>query len=173
MVPANRDRLPDFTEPGRSGAADLNLSGNGLERIFCRKLQRDAGDVPEHQSGALKDGLQIRPGYIRDAIDRASTSSAINRRADDHSFDHVLSEEVSACLGMACAGQVVYLTHHQNLCEIARTVVHGVTATNSDSDPGAAGGQKIAPFATAVEVGPESQKRRLRSNEQPPSVHAL
>ncbi|MET2831565.1 ATP-binding protein [Mesorhizobium shangrilense] len=49
--------------------------------------------------------------------------------ADDimETFDHVRSEEVFRLFGeMANAGQVIYLTHHQHLCEIARTVVPGV-----------------------------------------------
>ena len=50
--------------------------------------------------------------------------------ADDimETFDHVRSEEVFRLFGeMAGAGQVIYLTHHQHLCEIARTVVPGVS----------------------------------------------
>jgi uncharacterized protein YhaN len=49
--------------------------------------------------------------------------------ADDimETFDHVRSEEVFRLFGeMASAGQVIYLTHHQHLCEIAKTVVPGV-----------------------------------------------
>ncbi|TPK73889.1 hypothetical protein FJ950_28195 [Mesorhizobium sp. B2-3-14] len=49
--------------------------------------------------------------------------------ADDimETFDHVRSEEVFRLFGqMADAGQVIYLTHHQHLCEIAKTVVPGV-----------------------------------------------
>ncbi|TPN63614.1 hypothetical protein FJ986_23495 [Mesorhizobium sp. B1-1-1] len=49
--------------------------------------------------------------------------------ADDimETFDHVRSEEVFRLFGeMANAGQVVYLTHHQHLCEIAKTIVPGV-----------------------------------------------
>jgi uncharacterized protein YhaN len=49
--------------------------------------------------------------------------------ADDimETFDHVRSEEVFKLFGdMACAGQVIYLTHHQHLCDIARAVVPGV-----------------------------------------------
>ena len=49
--------------------------------------------------------------------------------ADDimETFDHVRSEEVFRLFGeMAQTGQVVYLTHHQHLCEIARQVVPGV-----------------------------------------------
>ncbi|QPC95763.1 AAA family ATPase [Mesorhizobium sp. INR15] len=50
--------------------------------------------------------------------------------ADDimETFDHVRSEEVFRLFGaMASAGQVIYLTHHQHLCEIAKAVVPGVT----------------------------------------------
>ncbi|MEI9411889.1 ATP-binding protein [Mesorhizobium salmacidum] len=50
--------------------------------------------------------------------------------ADDimETFDHVRSEEVFRLFGqMADAGQVIYLTHHQHLCEIAKTIVPGVT----------------------------------------------
>ncbi|GLS36329.1 sugar translocase [Mesorhizobium tianshanense] len=50
--------------------------------------------------------------------------------ADDimETFDHFRSEEVFRLFGeMASAGQVIYLTHHQHLCEIAKAVVPGVT----------------------------------------------
>ncbi|MDW6020654.1 AAA family ATPase [Mesorhizobium sp. BAC0120] len=50
--------------------------------------------------------------------------------ADDimETFDHFRSEEVFRLFGqMACAGQVIYLTHHQHLCEIAKAVVPSVT----------------------------------------------
>lgn len=50
--------------------------------------------------------------------------------ADDimETFDHLRSEEVFRLFGeMAGVGQVIYLTHHQHLCEIARTVIPGVT----------------------------------------------
>lgn len=49
--------------------------------------------------------------------------------ADDimESFDNPRSEEVFRLLGeMAKVGQVIYLTHHAHLCEIARNVVPGV-----------------------------------------------
>jgi len=49
--------------------------------------------------------------------------------ADDimESFDNPRSEEVFRLLGeTAKAGQVIYLTHHWHLCEIARTVVPNV-----------------------------------------------
>ncbi|MBX5162217.1 MULTISPECIES: AAA family ATPase [unclassified Rhizobium] len=50
--------------------------------------------------------------------------------ADDimESFDNPRSEEVFRLLGeMAKVGQVIYLTHHWHLCEIARNVVSNVT----------------------------------------------
>ncbi|MER8437310.1 AAA family ATPase [Mesorhizobium sp. M1312] len=50
--------------------------------------------------------------------------------ADDimETFDHIRSEEVFKLFGeMACAGQVIYLTHHQHLCEIAKAVIPSVT----------------------------------------------
>jgi uncharacterized protein YhaN len=40
------------------------------------------------------------------------------------SFDNPRSEEVFRLLGeMAKVGQVIYLTHHLHLCEIAKSVV--------------------------------------------------
>lgn len=50
--------------------------------------------------------------------------------ADDimESFDNPRSEEVFRLLGeMTKVGQVIYLTHHWHLCEIAQRVVPGVT----------------------------------------------
>jgi uncharacterized protein YhaN len=49
--------------------------------------------------------------------------------ADDimETFDHLRSEEVFRLFGeMAKVGQVIYLTHHQHLCEIAKSVVPNV-----------------------------------------------
>ncbi|MER8632292.1 AAA family ATPase [Mesorhizobium opportunistum] len=48
--------------------------------------------------------------------------------ADDimETFDHIRSEEVFRLFGeMADMGQVIYLTHHKHLCEIAKAVVPG------------------------------------------------
>ncbi|MER9829771.1 AAA family ATPase [Mesorhizobium sp. M0134] len=42
-------------------------------------------------------------------------------------FDHLRSEEVFRLFGeMASVGQVIYLTHHQHLCEIAKSVIPDV-----------------------------------------------
>ncbi|CCV03103.1 conserved hypothetical protein [Mesorhizobium metallidurans STM 2683] len=49
--------------------------------------------------------------------------------ADDimETFDHLRSEEVFRLFGeMASVGQVIYLTHHQHLCDIARVVIPNV-----------------------------------------------
>ncbi|CDX57712.1 conserved hypothetical protein [Mesorhizobium plurifarium] len=49
--------------------------------------------------------------------------------ADDimETFDHLRSEEVFRLFGeMASVGQVIYLTHHQHLCDIARAVIPDV-----------------------------------------------
>ncbi|UCI10639.1 ATP-binding protein [Mesorhizobium sp. B1-1-8] len=49
--------------------------------------------------------------------------------ADDimETFDHLRSEEVFRLFGeMASVGQVIYLTHHQHLCEIAKSVIPDV-----------------------------------------------
>jgi uncharacterized protein YhaN len=59
----------------------------------------------------------------------AAVRPAIPFVADDimESFDNPRSEEVFRLLGqMADVGQVIYLTHHWHLCEIARAVVPGV-----------------------------------------------
>ncbi|RWQ49515.1 AAA family ATPase [Mesorhizobium sp.] len=50
--------------------------------------------------------------------------------ADDimETFDHIRSEEVFRLFGeMAGMGQVIYLTHHKHLCELAKAVVPGTT----------------------------------------------
>lgn len=59
----------------------------------------------------------------------AQFRSSVPFIADDimETFDHVRSEEVFRLFGeMASAGQVIYLTHHQHLCEIAKAVVPSV-----------------------------------------------
>lgn len=59
----------------------------------------------------------------------AQVRSSVPFIADDimETFDHVRSEEVFRLFGeMARTGQVIYLTHHHHLCEIAREVVPGV-----------------------------------------------
>ena len=59
----------------------------------------------------------------------AQVRPAVPFVADDimETFDHVRSEEVfKLFFQMADVGQVIYLTHHRHLCEIAKTVVPGV-----------------------------------------------
>ena len=53
--------------------------------------------------------------------------------ADDimETFDELRSEEVFRLFGeMAKLGQVIYLTHHRHLCDIAKTVVPEVKIHN-------------------------------------------
>jgi len=55
--------------------------------------------------------------------------------ADDimETFDHVRSEEVFKLFAeMAEVGQVIYLTHHRHLCDIAKAVVPGVSIHELD-----------------------------------------
>ena len=59
----------------------------------------------------------------------AQHSPSVPFIADDimETFDHVRSEEVFRLFAeMARTGQVIYLTHHLHLCEIAKTVVPSV-----------------------------------------------
>lgn len=59
----------------------------------------------------------------------AQVRPAVPFIADDimETFDHVRSEEVFKLFAqMADVGQVIYLTHHRHLCDIAKTVVPGV-----------------------------------------------
>ncbi len=59
----------------------------------------------------------------------AAVRPAVPFVADDimETFDELRSEEVFRLFGqMATLGQVIYLTHHRHLCEIAQAVVPGV-----------------------------------------------
>ena len=59
----------------------------------------------------------------------AKLRSTVPFIADDimETFDHLRSEEVFRLFGeMASVGQVIYLTHHQHLCDIAKAVIPDV-----------------------------------------------
>lgn len=63
----------------------------------------------------------------------AAVRPAVPFVADDimETFDELRSEEVFRLFGdMAKLGQVIYLTHHRHLCDIAREVVPGVKIHN-------------------------------------------
>ncbi|MCY1666488.1 ATP-binding protein [Rhizobium sp. SL86] len=63
----------------------------------------------------------------------AAVRPAVPFVADDimETFDELRSEEVFRLFGeMAKLGQVIYLTHHRHLCDIARQVVPGVKIHN-------------------------------------------
>ncbi|MES0002503.1 AAA family ATPase [Mesorhizobium sp. M0051] len=104
------------TQPAKGGEVLIALQRDGKSKI----------------ADALSKGAQFQlylalrlAGYYEFAKLRPSVPFI----ADDimETFDHVRSEEVFKLFAeMASAGQVIYLTHHQHLCEIARAVVPGV-----------------------------------------------
>ncbi len=68
----------------------------------------------------------------------AQARPAVPFIADDimETFDEPRSAQVFRLLGeMAKIGQVIYLTHHRHLCEMARSVVPEVTIHNLDQSP--------------------------------------
>jgi uncharacterized protein YhaN len=89
-------------------------------------------DGPSKVADALSKGARFQlylalrlAGYYEFAKLRPSVPFI----ADDimETFDHLRSEEVFRLFGeMACVGQVIYLTHHQHLCDIAKTVIPNV-----------------------------------------------
>ena len=94
----------------------------GIDRNGGSKLARDMSTGTQFQ---LYLALRLA-GYEEIAAVRPSVPFV----ADDimESFDNPRSEEVFRLLGaMANTGQVIYLTHHWHLCEIARAVVPNVT----------------------------------------------
>ncbi|KQT48165.1 hypothetical protein ASG47_07280 [Devosia sp. Leaf420] len=98
-------------------------SKNGEVLIAIQK------DGPSKVADALSKGARFQlylalrlAGYYEFAQARAPVPFI----ADDimETFDHVRSEEVFRLFGeMATVGQVIYLTHHRHLCEIAQAVV--------------------------------------------------
>ncbi|MES0020972.1 AAA family ATPase [Mesorhizobium sp. M0036] len=87
------------------------------------------GDGQSKGTDALSKGARFQlylalrlAGYYEFAQFRPSVPFI----ADDimETFDHIRSEEVFRLFGeMANTGQVIYLTHHKHLCEIAKAVV--------------------------------------------------
>ncbi|MGX5851452.1 AAA family ATPase [Mesorhizobium sp. PL10] len=105
------------TQPVKGGEVLIAVQGDGQSKI--------ADALSKGARFQLYLALRLA-GYYEFARLRSSVPFI----ADDimETFDHVRSEEVFRLFGeMATAGQVIYLTHHQHLCEIAKTVVPGVT----------------------------------------------
>ncbi|GAA2813239.1 hypothetical protein GCM10010836_00170 [Aminobacter aminovorans] len=104
------------TQPVKGGEALIAMQRDGQSKV--------ADALSKGARFQLYLALRLA-GYYEFAQVRASVPFI----ADDimETFDHVRSEEVFRLFGeMAKTGQVIYLTHHQHLCEIAREVVPGV-----------------------------------------------
>lgn len=97
----------------------------GLPRLGGSKL---AGDMSKGTQFQLYLALRVA-GYQEFARNRPPVPFI----ADDimETFDEPRSEQVFRLLGeMACIGQVVYLTHHRHLCEIAQAAIPTVRVHN-------------------------------------------
>lgn len=102
-------------QPVKGGEVLIAVQGNGQSKV----------------TDALSKGARFQlylalrlAGYYEFAQFRPSVPFI----ADDimETFDHIRSEEVFRLFGeMANTGQVIYLTHHKHLCEIAEAVVPG------------------------------------------------
>ncbi|ESW91068.1 hypothetical protein X770_08720 [Mesorhizobium sp. LSJC269B00] len=101
------------TQPVKGGEVLIAVQGDGQSKV----------------TDALSKGARFQlylalrlAGYYEFAQFRPSVPFI----ADDimETFDHIRSEEVFRLFGeMANTGQVIYLTHHKHLCEIAKAVV--------------------------------------------------
>ncbi|ESX03906.1 hypothetical protein X769_15630 [Mesorhizobium sp. LSJC268A00] len=102
-------------QPAKGGEVLIAVQGDGQSKV----------------TDALSKGARFQlylalrlAGYYEFAQFRPSVPFI----ADDimETFDHIRSEEVFRLFGeMANKGQVIYLTHHKHLCEIAKAVVPG------------------------------------------------
>ncbi|RWP89449.1 MAG: hypothetical protein EOR11_09545 [Mesorhizobium sp.] len=103
------------TQPVRGGEVLIAVQGDGQSKV-TEALSKGA---------RFQLYLALRlAGYYEFAQFRPSVPFV----ADDimETFDHIRSEEVFRLFGaMANTGQVIYLTHHKHLCEIAEAVVPG------------------------------------------------
>lgn len=105
------------TQPAKNGEVLIAIQGDGSSKM--------ADALSKGARFQLYLALRLA-GYY----EFAQVRSPVPFIADDimETFDHVRSEEVFRLFGeMASVGQVIYLTHHRHLCDIAREVVPGVT----------------------------------------------
>ncbi|HEV2503674.1 MAG TPA: AAA family ATPase [Mesorhizobium sp.] len=105
------------TQPAKSGDVLIAMQRDGQSKL--------ANALSKGARFQLYLALRLA-GYYEFAQLRPSVPFI----ADDimETFDHVRSEEVFRLFGdMAKVGQVIYLTHHQHLCDIAKKVVPGAT----------------------------------------------
>ncbi|MBS9722133.1 AAA family ATPase [Tianweitania sp. BSSL-BM11] len=104
------------TRPEKSGEVLIGLSRNGGSKL--------ATDMSKGTRFQLYLALRLA-GYE----EFASARPAVPFVADDimETFDEPRSEEVFRLFGeMAAKGQVIYLTHHRHLCDIAAEMVPSV-----------------------------------------------
>lgn len=105
------------TQPAKSGEVLIAMQRDGQSKL--------ANALSKGARFQLYLALRLA-GYY----EFAQLRPAVPFIADDimETFDHVRSEEVFRLFGdMAKVGQVIYLTHHQHLCDIAKKVVPGAT----------------------------------------------
>lgn len=105
------------TQPAKSGEVLIAMQRDGQSKL--------ASALSKGARFQLYLALRLA-GYYEFAQFRP----AVPFIADDimETFDHLRAEEVFRLFGeMAKVGQVIYLTHHQHLCDIAKKVVPGAT----------------------------------------------
>lgn len=105
------------TQPARGGEVLIAMQRDGQSKV--------ADALSKGARFQLYLALRLA-GYYEFAQFRQSVPFV----ADDimETFDHIRSEEVFRLFGeMAGIGQVIYLTHHKHLCEIAKAVVPAAT----------------------------------------------
>ena len=125
MMTRASDAFASITRGQYTGLTTQPLKGEDVLVAIQRDGQSKIADALS-KGARFQLYLALRlAGYYEFAQHRPSVPFI----ADDimETFDHVRSEEVFRLFAeMARIGQVIYLTHHQHLCEIAKAIVPGV-----------------------------------------------
>lgn len=117
-----------FRQMTRSEYTGLSTQPDGNKEILIGVAKDGGSKVSDAMSTGTRYQLYLAlrlAGYEEFAAVRPSVPFV----ADDimETFDELRSEEVLRLFGqMATMGQVIYLTHHRHLCDIAQAVVPGV-----------------------------------------------
>lgn len=126
MMARASDAFKLMTQGQHSGLTTQPVKGGEVLIAMQRDGQSKVADALS-KGARFQLYLALRlAGYYEFAQFRQSVPFV----ADDimETFDHIRSEEVFRLFGeMAGMGQVIYLTHHNHLCEIAKAVVPGTT----------------------------------------------
>lgn len=126
MMARASDAFKFMTQSQYSGLTTQPVKGGEVLIAMQRDGQSKVADALS-KGARFQLYLALRlAGYYEFAQFRQSVPFV----ADDimETFDHIRSEEVFRLFGeMAGMGQVIYLTHHKHLCEIAKAVVPGTT----------------------------------------------